>query len=137
MSEPTTHKLAGDVIAFEPSGIICRCSCGWTTGHRGTPDEASKRFLAHQLEAAANPDCAYVNHDRVQRLSADLNLAIKQHYERGPQSRTLVTEVLNALAHSVALVAQGTDPDQQSSLDFFNECLSDALISLAGVDGQG
>lgn len=45
------HKLEGGTLSAEDNGVIGRCVCGWTTGHRFSSFIASNAFRDHKEEA--------------------------------------------------------------------------------------
>ncbi len=47
------HKLVGNTLYNERDGIIGKCTCGWTTGHRITGMIASNAFSDHKEEMEA------------------------------------------------------------------------------------
>lgn len=42
------HKLVGGTLKNEPEGIIARCVCGWSSGHRISSFAASAAMMAHK-----------------------------------------------------------------------------------------
>ena len=46
--EAGAHELVDGTLYREDGGIIGRCKCGWTTGHRFSSFAASAAFMDHQ-----------------------------------------------------------------------------------------
>jgi hypothetical protein len=68
---------------------------------------------------------AELDRDRIERLTGQILLAIRENYVAGPVSRDRVYEALNALAFSTAWVIRGTgDPE---ALEWFSKALNTNL----------
>lgn len=70
-----------------------------------------------------------------EQLTAAFAAAIKQHYLDRPRSNATVLEVLNALAAVTAFVVAGTEPDQETSFDFFLTAFHQQLDSAPMLEG--
>jgi hypothetical protein len=67
-----------------------------------------------------------LDRDRIERLTGQILVAIRENYIQGPVSRDRVYEALNAVAFSAAWVIRGAgDP---AALEFFNKALNMNLI---------
>lgn len=53
------HKLVDNTLYSEREGIIGRCTCGWTTGHRITSLIASSAFRDHVEEQENERDAPH------------------------------------------------------------------------------
>jgi hypothetical protein len=66
-----------------------------------------------------------LDRDRIERLTSQILIAIRENYMLGPVSRDRVYEALNALASSAAWVIRGAgDPE---ALEWFSKSLNKNL----------
>lgn len=61
-----------------------------------------------------------MNEQRTEELTAEIALAIKKNYMRGPISRDRAFEALNALAAATSIVILGCDEDPAAKAFFLN-----------------
>jgi hypothetical protein len=63
-----------------------------------------------------------LDRERIERLTGEIMLAIRDNYIEGPVSRDRVYEALNALAFSAAWVIRGANDPK--ALEFFSAALN-------------
>jgi hypothetical protein len=66
-----------------------------------------------------------LDRERIEELTTQILILLRQNYVRGPISRDRVYEALNALAYCTAVTVRGTDPDE--ALKWFSDALNISL----------
>ena len=66
-----------------------------------------------------------LDRERIEELTTQILILLRQNYVRGPISRDRVYEALNALAYCTAVTVRGTDPDE--ALAWFSDALNTCL----------
>jgi hypothetical protein len=70
-----------------------------------------------------------LDRERVEEITKEILLVIRENYMRGPVSRDRCLEALNALAASAALVIQGSDGPVGEARAFFDKAFEQHLQS--------